>query len=186
MNNTIAQMQSNRKFEKLLDLFQEIAPQNKNVQKQISILSNLKYNYIRQLQEKWNQIQPPNFTELEIRELCHSYYETLEHTNEEHSMQGLLIIILGFEDQVSMHGHPNIVFILEGSRKILTNFNLKDRNICKTPPTALNLGHKLLRLVTEMSLVWSQLKTANLLYGRAIDIDGFSKCLDLTEVTSKI
>ena len=35
MNNTIAQLQSNRKFEKLLDLFQEIAPQNKSVQKQI-------------------------------------------------------------------------------------------------------------------------------------------------------
>jgi hypothetical protein len=86
-----------------------------------------------------------------------------------------LIIILGFEDQVSMNEHPNIVFILEGSRKILTNFNLNDRNICKAPPTVLNLGHKLLRLVTEMDLVWLQLRKANLLYGRAIDLDGFSK-----------
>ena len=33
-----------------------------------------------------------------------------------------------------------------------------------------------------MSLVWSQLQKANLLYGQAIDLDGFSKCLDLTEV----
>ena len=56
MNNTFAQMQSNRKFEKLLDLFQEIAPQNQNLQKQISILCNSKNNYIKQLQEKWNQI----------------------------------------------------------------------------------------------------------------------------------
>ena len=94
MNNTIAQLQSNRKFEKLLDLFQEIAPQNKSVQKQISILSNSKNNYIRQLQQKWNQIQPPKFTELEIRELCTSYYETLENTNEERMMQGLSRIAL--------------------------------------------------------------------------------------------
>ena len=89
MNNTIAQMQSNRKFEKLLDLFQEIAPQNQNVQKQISILSNSKNNYIRQLQDKWNQIQPPNFTELEIREINQSYYNTLDQTNEERERQGL-------------------------------------------------------------------------------------------------
>ena len=82
-------MQSNRKFEKLLDLFQEIAPQNQNVQKQIFILSNSKNNYIRQLQDKWNQIQPPNFTELEIREINQSYYNTLDQTNEERERQGL-------------------------------------------------------------------------------------------------
>jgi hypothetical protein len=71
-------------------MFQEIAPQNKNVQKQIFILSNSKNNYIRQ----WNQIQPPKFTELEIRELCTSYYKTLENTNEERLMQGLPRIAL--------------------------------------------------------------------------------------------
>ena len=49
-----------------------------------------------------------------------------------------LVVILGFEDQVSMTGHPNVVFILEGSRKILTNFNHQDTNICQTSPTVLN------------------------------------------------
>ena len=39
-----------------------------------------------------------------------------------------LIQILGFEDQVSMQGHQNMVFIIEGCRKILTNFNVRDRN----------------------------------------------------------
>ena len=87
-----------------------------------------------------------------------------------------LIQILGFEDQVDMQGHPNIVFILEGSRKILTNYNLKDRNVCMAPPTILNLSHKLLRLVEEMDLTWKQIKTANSLYGNIVDIDGFSKC----------
>ena len=67
MNNTIQQLQANLKFEKLLDLFEEIAPNNANVQKQIALLSNSKSNYIKQLQAKWNSIQPPNFTELEIR-----------------------------------------------------------------------------------------------------------------------
>ena len=94
-----------------------------------------------------------------------------------------LVVILGFEDQVSMFAHPNIVFILEGSRKILTNFNLKDTNICQTSPTVLNLGHRLSRLINEMALVWSQLQKANLLYGRAVDLEGFSRCLDGVEVT---
>jgi hypothetical protein len=94
-----------------------------------------------------------------------------------------LVVILGFEDQVSMFGHPNIVFILEGSRKILTNFNHKDTNICRTSPTVLNLGHRLSRLVNEMALVWSQLQKANLLYGKPVDLEGFSKCLDVAKVT---
>ena len=44
MNSTIQQLQANLKFEKLLDLFEEIAPNNQNVQKQISLLSNSKSN----------------------------------------------------------------------------------------------------------------------------------------------
>ena len=89
MNNTIQQLQANLKFEKLLDLFEEIAPNNANVQKQIALLSNSKSNYIKHLQAKWNSIQPPNFTELEIREICQSYYDGLEHTNEMRLLQGL-------------------------------------------------------------------------------------------------
>ena len=89
MNNTIQQLQANLKFEKLLDLFEEIAPNNANVQKQIALLSNSKSNYIKQLQAKWTAIQPPNFTELEIREICQSYYDGLEHTNEMRLLQGL-------------------------------------------------------------------------------------------------
>ena len=96
-----------------------------------------------------------------------------------------LIQILGFEDQVDMFSSPNIVFILEGSRKILTNYNLKDRNVCMAPPTILNLSHKLLRLVEEMDLTWKQIKTANSLYGQIVDIDGFSKCADLMDVSFK-
>jgi hypothetical protein len=40
MNTTIQQLQANQKFEKLLNLFEEIAPDNEKVQKQISLLSN--------------------------------------------------------------------------------------------------------------------------------------------------
>ena len=52
MNNTIQQLQANLKFEKLLDLFEEIAPANVNVQKQISTLSNSKANFIKKLEAK--------------------------------------------------------------------------------------------------------------------------------------
>jgi hypothetical protein len=52
-----------------------------------------------------------------------------------------------------MNGHPKIVFILEGTRKILTNFNQKDTNTCQISPTVLNLNHRLSRLITEMALV---------------------------------
>ena len=89
MASTIAQLESNRKFEKLLDLFQQIAPNNQAVQKEISTLTNSKANYIKNLQAKWNAIQPPRFTELEIRELNTAYFDTLESTNEERTLQGL-------------------------------------------------------------------------------------------------
>jgi hypothetical protein len=93
-----------------------------------------------------------------------------------------LTLILGFEDQVSMTGHRNIVFIVEGSRKILTNYNAADRNICETSTTVTNMAHRMVRLTSEMSEVWEKIKTANLLYGRVVNIDTFAKCLDLTEV----
>ena len=60
MNSTIQQLQANQKFEKLLNLFEEIAPDNQNVQKQISLLSNSKGNYIKKLQSMWHAIQPQN------------------------------------------------------------------------------------------------------------------------------
>ena len=64
-----------------------------------------------------------------------------------------LTLILGFEDQVSMTGHRNIVFIVEGSRKILTNYNAADRNICETSTTVTNMAHRMIRLTSEMSEV---------------------------------
>jgi hypothetical protein len=89
MNTTIQQLQANQKFEKLLNLFEEIAPDNEKVQKQISLLSNSKGNYIKKLQSMWHSIQTPKFTELEIREICQGYFMDLERTNELRLVQGL-------------------------------------------------------------------------------------------------
>ena len=89
MNSTVSQLQTNAKFEKLLNLFQEIAPGNESVQKQVSILTNSKSNFIKKLQTRWSSIVPPTFSELEIREICQSYYDGLERANEMRSVQGL-------------------------------------------------------------------------------------------------
>jgi hypothetical protein len=94
MNNTIQQLEANKKFEKLLNLFEEIAPGNEKVQKQISLLSNSKANYIKKLQTMWHSIQTPKFTELEIREICQGYFMDLERTNELRLVQGLEKIAL--------------------------------------------------------------------------------------------
>ena len=94
-----------------------------------------------------------------------------------------LINILNFEDRVEMSGHHKIVFILQGSRKILTNFNVKDTNTCKVSSTVINLNHRLSRLVTEMEVVWKQLQKANLLFGQIVDLDSFSGCLHETDVS---
>ena len=104
---------------------------------------------------------------------------TIVNKNEFHQ----LTVILGFEDQVIISKHRNIVFIVEGSRKILTNYNAADRNICETSPTVTNMAHRMSRLITDMSVVWEKIKTANLLYGRVVNIDNFMKCLDLTEIS---
>ena len=42
MNSTVADLTANRNYEKLLDLFNQIAPENKDVQKQISALTTSK------------------------------------------------------------------------------------------------------------------------------------------------
>jgi hypothetical protein len=94
-----------------------------------------------------------------------------------------LTAILGYEDKVNMAGNRNIVIIIQGSRKILTNFNVADRNICETTPIVTNMAHRMVRLTSEMSEVWNKIQTANLLYGRVLEFDTFAKCLDLTEVT---
>ena len=94
MNNTIQQLEATKKFEKILNLFEDIAPGNQKVQKQISLLSNSKQNYIKKLQTQWHSIQTPKFTELEIREICQMYFMDLERTNELRTIQGLQKIAL--------------------------------------------------------------------------------------------
>ena len=82
MNNTIQQIEATKKFEKILDLFEDIAPGNQKVQKQISLLTNSKQNYIKKLQNQWLSIQVPKFTELEIREINQMYFMDLDRINE--------------------------------------------------------------------------------------------------------
>ena len=89
MNSTIANLTANRNYEKLLDLFNQIAPENKDVQKQISALTTSKSTYIKQLQKKWNSIAPPQFTELDIRELCTNFYQAQEEENESRALRFL-------------------------------------------------------------------------------------------------
>ena len=94
MNNTIQQIEATKKFEKILDLFEDIAPGNQKVQKQISLLSNSKQNFIKKLQIQWHSIQTPKFTELEIREINQMYFMDLERINELRTIQGLEKIAL--------------------------------------------------------------------------------------------
>ena len=89
MNSTIAQLQNQAKFETLLNLIGDIAPQNAQVQKEISTLTNSKKNFIQKLQKQWASIVPPAFTAIQILEINQGYYENLERTNEFRQVQGL-------------------------------------------------------------------------------------------------
>ena len=89
MNSTIANLTANRNYEKVLDLLNQIAPNNADVQKQISALTTSKSTYIKELQTKWNSIAPPKISELYIRELCTNYYQEREDENESRVLRGL-------------------------------------------------------------------------------------------------
>ena len=89
MNSTIATIQSNRNYEKVLELLNQIAPNNDAIQEQISTLTTSKASYIKQLQKKWNSITPPKYTELDIRVLCTNFYNQKEEDNESRAIRGL-------------------------------------------------------------------------------------------------
>ena len=94
MNSTIQQIEATKKFEKILNLFEDIAPGNQKVQKQISLLTNSKENFIKKLQTEWLSMKVPKFTELEIREINQTYFMDLERINELRVIQGLEKIAL--------------------------------------------------------------------------------------------
>jgi hypothetical protein len=94
MNSTIQQIEANKKFEKILNLFEDIAPGNQKVQKQIATLTNSKENFIKKLQTQWLSMKVPKFTELEIREINQTYFMDLERINELRYIQGLEKITL--------------------------------------------------------------------------------------------
>ena len=87
MNSTIATIQSNRNYEKVLELLNQIEPNNDAIQEQISTLTTSKASYIKQLQKKWNS--PLKYTELDIRVLCANFYNLKEEDNESRAVRGL-------------------------------------------------------------------------------------------------
>ena len=86
MNSTI---QCNRNYENVLELLNQIAPNNDAIQEQISTLTTSKSSYIKQMQKKWNSITPPKYTELDIRVLCTNFYNQKEEDNESRAIRGL-------------------------------------------------------------------------------------------------
>ena len=94
LNSTIQQIEANKKFEKILTLFEDIAPQNEKVKKQIAALTNSKDNFIKKLQTQWMTKKEPKFNELECREINQAYYMDLERINELRDIQGLEKITL--------------------------------------------------------------------------------------------
>ena len=94
LNSTIQQIEANKKFEKILNLFEDIAPGNEKVKKQIATLTNSKDNFIKKLQTQWMSKKEPKFNELECREINQAYYMDLERINELRNIQGLEKITL--------------------------------------------------------------------------------------------
>ena len=70
------------------------------------------------------------------------------------------------------------MFLLQGSRKIVTNYNSLDTNSCLVSYQVLNLYHKTQRLNSKMKTTWNRLKTANLWHGEAVDLAAFGECID--------
>ena len=89
-----------------------------------------------------------------------------------------LLELLHMENHVVMSGHRSLVFLLQGSRKIVTNYNSLDTNSCLVSYQVLNLYHKTQRLNSKMKTTWNRLKTANLWHGKVVDLAAFGQCID--------
>ena len=93
-----------------------------------------------------------------------------------------LLELLQMEDHVRMTGHHSLVFLMQGARKIVTNFNSLETNTCRVSHQVLNLHYKSQRLNKKMKSTWDHIKVANTWYGQVIDLAGFAHCIDAPDL----
>ena len=86
--------------------------------------------------------------------------------------------LLGINDRIDVSLDPHVVFLVQGTERILTNFRVNDRNSCPMEPTSKNIQHSLNRIISDLELTWDRLNKALELYGEEQILSQFATCLD--------
>ena len=91
--------------------------------------------------------------------------------------------LLGMNDRIDLTLDPHVVFLVQGTERILTNFRSKDRNSCPMGATSRNIQHALNRILTDLELTWERLTKALALYGEQQILSHFATCLDTEQLS---
>ena len=86
--------------------------------------------------------------------------------------------LLGINDRIDLTLDPHVVFLVQGTERILTNFRSNDRNSCPMEATSRNIQHSLNRILSDLELTWDRLNKALALYGEEQILSQFASCLN--------
>ena len=74
MNSALHQMELLDNMQTLYKILLETHPDNEKIQKELGKLTNNKDTYLRQIIDLWDKRTLPTYTELEIKQICSTYY----------------------------------------------------------------------------------------------------------------
>ena len=94
-----------------------------------------------------------------------------------------IVTFLGLIDMINLDGHQRIVFLISNHQKILTNFNINDRNGCKLNAVQSNTQLSLSRVIEKLQVIWE--KTISLAQLMSMDstLNTFFTCLQLPDMS---
>ena len=74
MNSALHEMELLDNMQTLYKILLETHPDNEKIQKELGKLTNNKDTYLRQIIDLWDKRTLPTYTELEIKQICSTYY----------------------------------------------------------------------------------------------------------------
>ena len=74
MNSALHEMELLDNMQTLYKILLETHPDNEKIQKELGKLTNNKDTYLRQIIDLWDKRTQPTYTELEIKQICSTYY----------------------------------------------------------------------------------------------------------------
>ena len=88
MNSALHDMELADNMQKLYRILLETNPDNEKIQTELGKLTNNKDTYLRQIIDLWDKRTLPMYTEIEIKQICSTYYANETENAVIDSLQG--------------------------------------------------------------------------------------------------